>query len=93
MPVYEYANGAGQTLLLRRPVDQRDAPVMAPGGPFRRRTVPSAITVGVGAKPDSMGSKLAKGYYKLEEQGKFRDHPNYLPAKKIKEALALPDVN
>jgi hypothetical protein len=93
MPVYEYTNADGtQTVLLRRPVDQRDAPVLHAGVRLRRRAIPTRLTVGTGAKPESMGSRLARGYKALEAQGGFDDrHPNYLPEKTIKRVLAEPD--
>lgn len=94
MPVYEYISDAGQIQLLRRPVDQRDAPVLMRGVRYRRRTVPTSLMVGTGAKPPTMGERLTKGYRKLESDGKLTDqNPNYLPVKKIKEALALPDAH
>lgn len=94
MPLYEYVSDSGKTTLLRRPVDQRDAPVLMGGERFRRQTMPSRFTVGTGARPEQMGEKLRRGYYKLEEQGKLSDkNPRYLPVSKIKEALALPDVH
>lgn len=89
MPSYEYATDDGEvSVILHRPVEERDAPVV-----LKRRTVPSRLTVGTGAKPETMGSKLRKGYYKLEERGQLKDRPNYLPAKTIKKALHIPDVH
>ena len=94
MPMYEYLAASGATLLLRRGVDQRDAPVMAAGGPWRRRNVPTRLSVCTNQKPPTMGDQLARGYYKLEEQGRLSDKkPNYLSTKTIKRALALPDVH
>jgi hypothetical protein len=88
MPIYEYENDQGRTLLLHRPVDQRDEPT-EPG--FRRRTIPSRLSVGVGAPPMSTGEELRRGYYKLEERGQLKDRPGYLSAAKVKRALEMPD--
>ena len=94
MPIYEYESDTGPTVLLRRPVDQRDAPVLMGGRRFRRRTVPSRISVATNTKPPTMSQELTKGYYHLEQNGKLSDkNPNYLSVKNIKEALALPDVD
>lgn len=91
MPLYEYASEQGQTVLLRRPVDLRDAPVFIDGVKLRRRTVPSRITIGTGAKPETHGAKIARGYKHLEETGQLSDRPNYLPAAAVKQAIAMPD--
>jgi len=94
MPAYEYESDQGGTITLVRPVDQRDAMVLIRGTRYRRRTVPSRITVGSGAKPETIGAKLTKGYHQLENLGKLSDkNPNYLPVNKIKEALAMPEVD
>ena len=93
MPIYEYKADDGSVELIRRPVDLRDAPVLLDGKRYRRCTVPSRLTVGVGTRPPTMGDRLAKGYKKLEEQGGLRDNPNYLPAKTIKAAFEVPDVH
>lgn len=93
MPLYEYQSPSGATVTEHRTVEQRDDPVEIAGETYARVRVPSRLMVGVGAKPETMGSKLAKGYYKLEERGQMADRPGYLPAKKIKEALAAPEVD
>jgi hypothetical protein len=93
MPLYEYVSPEGSTVLLPRPVDLRDAPVQIAGVSFRRRTVPSRITVGSGARPPTMGAKLAEGYKRLEQAGQYSDkNPNYLSEAEIKRAMTLPDV-
>ncbi len=94
MPFYEYESAGGATLLLRRRVEERDGFVADPGGPWRRRNVPTRLSVCTNQKPPTMGDQLARGYYKLEEQGRLSDKkPNYLSTKTIKRALALPDVH
>jgi hypothetical protein len=91
MPLYEYSADNGATVLLRRPVDLRDAPVIIDGARLRRRTVPSRITVGTGARPETHGAKIARGYKHLEDTGQLVDRPNYLPAAAVKQAIAMPD--
>lgn len=92
MPLYEYVSEHGQTVLLPRPVDLRDAPVVLGGVRFRRRTVPSRVTIGSGARPPTLGDKLAKGYKHLEETGQLAaNNKNYLPVSAIKRAIAMPE--
>lgn len=93
MPVYEYANAAGQTTLMHRPVLERDLPVEVNGEVYHRRTVPSRISVGTGAPPETMSKKTWKGYRDLEMAGKLQDRPGYLPAKVVKEALLAPETD
>jgi hypothetical protein len=92
MPIYEY-EGEGRRILLRRPVAQRNRPVRLHGCTWKRVQLPSRITVGTGASPETMSQKSWKGYRKLELDGKLTDRPGYLPAKKVKEALLAPEVD
>lgn len=94
MPLYEYTTEDGKTsVLVPRPVDLRDAPCIINGVRLRRRTVPSRITIGSGARPETMGDRLTKGYRHLETTGQLADRPGYLPAKTIRQAIATPDVH
>lgn len=88
MPLYEYENAEhGITTTIACPLDRRPEEIV-----LRRRSVPSRITVGTGAKPPTMGDKLAQGYKALENAGQLTDRGgNYLPIKTIKEAIATPD--
>ena len=92
MPVYEYEVG-GSTVLLHRPVERRDDPVMIGDQLATRRTIPSRLTVGVGARQPTMSDKTWKGYRDLELAGKLNDHPGYMPAAKVKEALLAPEFD
>lgn len=88
MPTYEYANEElGIEVTVRMPVDARPDQIV-----LRRRSVPSRVTVGTGARPPSIGDKLAAGYKALENAGQLRDSPNYLPTHAIKRAIAEPAV-
>jgi hypothetical protein len=91
MPVYEYATAEGHTTLLRRSVEERDAPVAIDGRPARRVAIPSRLMIGTGAKPETMSDKTWKGYRKLELDGKLQDRPGYLPAATVKAALSAPE--
>lgn len=89
MPLYEYENREhGITHTVACPLAQRPEQIV-----LTRRTVPSRITVGVGARPPTMGDKLAQGYKALENSktGLADRSGNYLPVKTIKEAIATPD--
>ena len=90
MPIYEF-EGDGRRILLRRSVDDRNKPLVIDGRPWQRVTVPSRITVGTGAAPETMSSKTWKGYRDMELAGKLQDRPGYLPAKVVKEALSAPE--
>ncbi|WP_404422910.1 hypothetical protein [Nibricoccus sp. IMCC34717] len=87
MPLYQFISEAhGVELDLQFPVDARPDEIV-----LRRRTVPARVGTITGARPPSMGESLAQGYRKLEEQGKLKDAPGYLPIAKVKAALAQPD--
>jgi len=93
MPIYEYATAERHTTLLRRSVAERDQPVAIDGRPARRLQIPSRLTVGTGAAPETMSQKTWKGYRDLELAGKLADKPGYLPAETIKRALAMPETD
>ena len=92
MPLYEYVSPHGSTVLMHRPVEQRDHPVEISNVTFRRRTVPSRISIGTGARPETQGSKILRGYRAMELAGQLTDNPNYLDAATVKRAAAMPDV-
>lgn len=93
MPLYEYQSPAGLSVLEHRPVDRRDDPLVLEGVTFTRRTVPSRLTIGVGARPETTSEKTWKGYRHLELAGKLDDRPGYLPASKVKAALLEPETD
>lgn len=93
MPIYEYQSPAGQTRLEHRPVARRDEPLVVDGVPYHRRTVPSRLTVGAGAAPETMSQKTWKGYRDLELKGHLQDRPGYMPAAEIKRVLAEPETD
>ena len=91
MPAYEFENrrhGVHVTLVF--PVDKRPSKIV-----LKRRSVPSQITVGVGAKPETLGSKLQRGYRDLEEKGTFRGKPKpgQMSVAQIQKAIAMPDTD
>jgi hypothetical protein len=92
MPLYEFVSPAGHTLLLHRPVLERDLPVEINDVVFRRRTVPSRISIGTGAPPETQSQRTWKGYRALEMAGKLDDRPGYLPAETVKRALLEPET-
>jgi hypothetical protein len=88
VPTYEYTNEEhGIRIDVRMPVDARTDTIV-----LTRRTVPSRITVGVGAQPPTHGERLLKDYKRLEDTGQLSDHPNYLSPAQVKAAAALPEV-
>jgi len=88
MPAYEFENEEhGLTQTLHFPVNTRPDEIV-----LRRRTVPSRITIGTGAKPLTMGDKLAQGYKDLESRGQLKDGPASPTTKQIKQAIAMPDA-
>ncbi|PAW75171.1 MAG: hypothetical protein B9S38_02475 [Verrucomicrobiia bacterium Tous-C4TDCM] len=93
MPVYEYQTPEGQSVLLHRPVEDRDLPAIHEGQVLRRKQVPTCISVGVGAKPETMSQKTWKGYRDMELRGGLRHHGNYLPPETVKKALLAPEVD
>jgi hypothetical protein len=89
MPLYEFTNKElGLKILVPLPVADRPNAIT-----LTRAAVPSSVTIGTGARPPSDGDRLAAGYKKLEEMGQLKatEGKNYLPIKKIKEAIATPD--
>jgi hypothetical protein len=92
MPIYEY-EGDGRSILLRRPVAGRNRPVVINGQRWVRRTVPTRINVGTGAKPETQSQRTWRGYRDLEMAGKLDDRPGYLPAATIKRALLEPETD
>lgn len=93
MPIYEYESPSGSTVLERRPVAERDAPLIVDGVPHRRRTLPSRLTVGTGAAPETMSAKTWKGYRDLELKGQLQDRPGYMPVAEVKKVLAAPETD
>jgi hypothetical protein len=89
MPLYEFENEEhGIRVTLPLPVKGRPDAIV-----LKRRTVPSRVTVGVGAKPPTHSDKLREGYKKLEEAGGLQERGgNYLPVSTIKRALETPDT-
>lgn len=90
MPIYEYENPEhGITVALRMPVNERKNEII-----LKRKQIPSHLTVGVGAKPPTMGEKLHQGYKVLEECGQLKETGgNYLPLDTVKKVLAAPDTD
>lgn len=96
MPLYEFINKEhGVRVDVIYPVNERPASIVRDGIVLTRATVPSRITVGVGAKPPTFTDKLRKGYKEREEAGDFRGKrkPGYLSDAQIKKALAMPDTD
>jgi hypothetical protein len=88
MPLYEFVNDElGVKLDIPFPVDLRPDQIV-----LKRKSVPSRITVGVGAKPLTTGEKVLTGFRKMEANGKLPDRPGYLSATQIKKAWAVPDA-
>lgn len=88
MPLYEYANDEhGLTQTLQFPVNGRPDEIV-----LRRRTVPSRVTIGTGAKPPTMSDKLAQGYKDLEARGQLKPGPATPTTQQIKQAIAMPDA-
>ncbi len=71
MPVYEYESAEHDIHVeLRFPAGEKPDEIV-----LRRRTVPSHVTVGVGAKPPTMGQKIGAGLKKLEADGQLKIRP------------------
>ena len=88
MPMYEFVNERlGVKLDVQFPVDERPDEIV-----LQRKRVPSRVTVGTGAQPQTGGQELLQEYKRLEEQGQFVERPGYYSAKQIKAAAQLPDV-
>lgn len=88
MPCYEFENEEhGIRLVLPLSVYGRPDTIV-----LRRRTVPSRVTIGVGAKPPTDGEKLAAGYKQIEDRGQLQTGGNYLDVATIKRAIAEPDT-
>ena len=92
MPIYEFQCGE-RTLLRHRPGHERDLPVEINGQSYQRRTIPTRLSVGVGARAETMSQKTWKGYRDLEMKGQLQDRPGYLPAAQVKAALAMPETD
>ena len=72
MPLYEYGDPeTGATIDLKRPVEDRNLPVVIDGVTYQRtKLVPDTLIV-FGAQPteaESFDHKILKGYYRKEEQ-------------------------
>lgn len=91
MPLYRFISAAGHAIDEHFPVDKRPDTIERNKVVYRRRTVPERVGTITGVQAPTMGQKLHDGYKKLEEQGKLQERPGYLPLKKVKEALAMPD--
>lgn len=88
MPLYEFINEEhGLTQTLQFPVGSRPDEIV-----LRRRTVPSRVTIGTGAKAPTMSDKLAQGYKDLESRGQLKAGPNTPTTQQIKQAIAMPDA-
>lgn len=92
MPIYEFQCGE-KTVLLHRPVIERDLPVEINGEIYQRRTVPTRVTVGAGSAPETFSQRQWNGYKDLESRGLLRDGPGYLPANQVKAALLAPETD
>lgn len=91
MPLYEFKNEEhGVAVQILFAVADRPGEII-----LKRASVPSRITVGTGARPDTHSSRVLKGYRKLESAaGGLSAAPgkSYLNANQIKAACALPDA-
>jgi hypothetical protein len=88
MPLYEFENTEhGIRIDLPLPVDARPDTIV-----LVRRTVPSRVTVGVGARPATQGEALLQSYKAMESQGKLTQSSNYLSVAEVKRAASMPDI-
>lgn len=91
MPLYEFENKElGIRVDVPFPVNERPNTIT-----LTRAAVPRRLSVGVGAKPETLSDKLRKGYKAREERGDFQGKraPGRLSAKQIEKALAMPDTD
>jgi hypothetical protein len=89
MPAYEFENEEHAVVLVAQfPVNARPDEIV-----LRRRTVPSRVTIGTGAKPPTMSDKLARGYKDLESRGQLVAKGTHaMTTAQIKRAIAMPDA-
>ena len=90
MPLYEFENAEHSvTLLAQFPAHARPDTIT-----LTRRTVPSRVSICVGAQPPTMSDKLAAGYKHLEDTGKLAARGSAaLSTATIKRAIAMPETD
>ena len=89
MPLYEFQNDEHSvTCCVHFPADARPDTIT-----LTRRTVPSRVSICVGAQPPTMSDKLAAGYKHLEDTGKLAARGKAaLSTATIKRAIAMPET-